>query len=130
MSDTSSIRNDRVSVPLSALAAAVRSSNASGTFFTFDVMFEDRDTFDRLHRWRGIDAALVASLYRLATDDVRVYWYEPALTLKITLPRPILTGQPGDTDVDGKQQHAPLLDIEVPVAVFEGDPVCDRRIGN
>ncbi len=107
------LSKDDIPVFLSSVAATVRSSNASGTYYTFDVMFDDRETFERLRRWGGIDEALVAGLYRLPVGDVRLYWYEPALTLKVTLPRPVLSGQPGDTDVDGKQQHAPLLGIDV-----------------
>jgi Domain of unknown function (DUF4387) len=116
-----------VTVPLSSLAATVRSSNASGTYFTFDVMFDDPMVFERLRSWGGIDARLVGDLYRLPADGVRVFWYEPALTLKITLPRPILTGQPADTDVDGKQQHAPLLDIAVPMALDSPQTTINRR---
>ena len=34
---------------------------------------------------------------------------------KATLPRLIPAGDIGDTDVYGAQQHAPLLDVEIPV---------------
>ena len=36
-----------------------------------------------------------------------------ALAIKVTLPRPIVAGTPGDRDVYGAQQHRPLLDIEL-----------------
>ena len=39
----------------------------------------------------------------------------PANAIKVTIPRSILAGNPDDTDIDGKQQHAPLLDIEIPL---------------
>ena len=39
--------------------------------------------------------------------------YEPALAVKITLPREIMSGDVGDRDVYGAQQHAALLDIEL-----------------
>jgi len=36
-----------------------------------------------------------------------------ALRPKITLPRDVVSGDVGDRDVYGAQQHAPLLDIEL-----------------
>ena len=35
--------------------------------------------------------------------------------LKATLPRLKSAGDIGDTDVYGAQQHAPLLDVDIPV---------------
>ena len=29
--------------------------------------------------------------------------------------RPVIAGSPGDTDVYGAQQHAPLLDVDIPL---------------
>jgi Domain of unknown function (DUF4387) len=101
-------------VKLSQLANAIRSSNASGTLLTFDVMFDKPGAFDQLASWNGITPASIGALYGISPDDVRVFWYRPALTLKITIPRQILAGEPADTDVDGKQQHAPLFDIVAP----------------
>ena len=40
--------------------------------------------------------------------------YDVAYAIKITIPRLVPSGDPGDTDVYGAQQHAPLLDIEIP----------------
>lgn len=99
---------------LSELAGAIRSSNAAGTFLTFDIMFDNPVAFDQLRAWNGLNPASIAALYLIKPVDVRIFWYRPALTIKITIPRPILAGEPADTDIDGKQQHAPLLDIAVP----------------
>ena len=99
---------------LHEFADAIRSSNASGTFLTFDVMFDHQHSFERLRSWNGISTELIGELYGIRPDDVRIFWYRPALTLKITIPRQILAGEPADTDIDGKQQHAPLLEIVVP----------------
>jgi Domain of unknown function (DUF4387) len=98
---------------LSDFAAALRSSNADGTWFTFDVMFKDQHGYDTVKTWGGITPELIAELYGIAPKDVHVYWYPPALCLKISVPRPVLSGNPDDTDIDGKQQHAPLLSIAI-----------------
>jgi hypothetical protein len=44
---------------------------------------------------------------------VRVIPFEAALAIKIVLDRPIVAGSPGDRDVFGAQQHAPLLKVEL-----------------
>ena len=61
-----------------------------------------------------------ASLHReishrsMVTDnEVAVIPFDVAYAIKITLPRKIPSGSPGDTDIYGAQQHAPLLDLEV-----------------
>jgi len=41
--------------------------------------------------------------------------YPAALALKGTIPRRVSSGDVGDTDVYGAQQHAPMLDVEIPM---------------
>ena len=55
----------------------------------------------------------VARRYGVPRERVATHVYEPALAVKISLPRPIMSGDPGDRDVYGAQQHAPLLGIEI-----------------
>ena len=43
----------------------------------------------------------------------KVIFFDPALAVKIGLPRLIRSGSPGDTDVYGAQQHAPMLTIDL-----------------
>ena len=44
-----------------------------------------------------------------------IIYFEPAQAVKITLRRRVVSGAPGDSDIYGAQQHAPLLDLEVPI---------------
>ena len=101
-------------VKLVELADGIRSANAGASRRTFDVMFDDEDRFDRVRKSGVIDKETIGKLYRLPPESIEIYAYEPALTIKITMPRSVMAGNPDDTDIDGKQQHAPLLDIEVP----------------
>ena len=55
----------------------------------------------------------VAQRYGRSENEVAVLPFAPALAVKITLPRDIVSGDIGDRDVYGAQQHAPLLDIEL-----------------
>ena len=42
-------------------------------------------------------------------------FYDPAMAFKVTIKRPIDSGSIGETDVYGAQQHAPLMDVEIPM---------------
>ena len=41
--------------------------------------------------------------------------YPAGNAFKATIPRLIPSGDVGDTDVYGAQQHAPLLEVEIPI---------------
>jgi hypothetical protein len=49
----------------------------------------------------------------VAEDTVTVIPFEAAYAIKIVIDRPIVAGTPGDRDVYGAQQHAPLLGLEL-----------------
>lgn len=100
---------------LSEIASVIRSKNAGPFELTFDVMFEKREVYERVKQSGVLSAELFARLYRIPLDDVlSVHAFDPALSFKATIARPISSGSPGDSDVFGAQQHAPLLDVEVP----------------
>ena len=100
---------------LSELAKTVRSKNAGVDKITFDVIFRDRDTYERVKRARVLTRESVAKLYRI--PDARIsdfVEFDPAYAIKFTIHRLSPSGSPGDPDIFGSQQYAPLLDIEVP----------------
>jgi hypothetical protein len=93
--------------------ASVRSKNAGPFSYTFDLFFDDRATYDDVVARDVISRAKVAALYGLQPDQVKVFAFEPALAIKVSIPRPFPGGDPADTDTAGGQQFAPLLDIEL-----------------
>jgi len=96
---------------LADLARVVRSKNAGPTLLTIDVLFAETAQLDRV--LRVLTAAAISSLYGVAAEQVRVIACRPAVALKIVMPRRTVAGDPGDRDVYGAQQHAPLLGIDV-----------------
>ena len=98
---------------LSELAQVVRSKNAGPFHLTFDIMFADGATFERVLSSGQITRERFAETYGLAPDDVQWTVYEPAYGFKATIRRPTPSGDPADGDVYGCQQHAPLLDWEI-----------------
>jgi hypothetical protein len=98
---------------LDAIAKVIRSKNAGPCLLTLDVMLPDAATFAYVTARLGPLRRQVAERYRLSENEVAVLPFEPALAVKITLPREIASGDIGDRDVYGAQQHAALLDIEL-----------------
>ena len=96
------------------LAQVLRSKNAGALLCTLDMMFEDEATYRRVRDSGAITPQRIASLYGVSDNEVAVIPYDVAYAIKITIPRLVPSGDPGDTDVYGAQQHAPLLDIEIP----------------
>ncbi len=97
------------------IARACKSKNAGPFELTLDIMFNDLETFEKVRATGVIGAALVARLYGVKESEVLFTVYPPALAFKATIPRRIASGAVGDTDVYGAQQHALLLDVEIPI---------------
>ncbi len=100
---------------LDRVATVIRSKNAGPFEITFDIMFDDRAAYERVKRSGVIDARRIAAAYRVPVADVLVCKpFDAALAFKITLRRPVSSGDWMDTDVYGCQQHVPLTALVVP----------------
>ncbi len=97
------------------IASVVRSKNAGPFELTFDVMFDDVEIYEKVKSSGVFTSELFQRLYRVEPHRVlSVHCFDPALSFKATIARSISSGTAGDSDVFGAQQHAPLLDVEVP----------------
>ena len=95
---------------LQDIALVVRSKNTSPFTYSLDIMFREASDYEDFKSRGLIDRALIAELYGMAQEQVLdIIFFDPALAIKICLPREISSGAPGDRDVYGAQQHAPLL---------------------
>lgn len=95
-------------------AKLVRSKNAGPFTLTFDVMFDSESEYEAIIRSGVIDVAVISRLYAVAEDQVKLFFHDKAKAIKVSIPRRISSGAPGDTDVYGAQQHGPLAELEVP----------------
>jgi hypothetical protein len=99
---------------LSQIAKTVRSKNAGVDKITFDVIFPDRESYDMVRRSRALTRETVAGLYRIPDSRISDFVeFAPANAIKFTIYRERPSGSPGDADIFGAQQYAPLLDLEV-----------------
>lgn len=98
---------------LGEIARVVRSKNSGPFTLTLDIIFEEEDCFEKV--LPRLTRDLIAEAYRVTPGDVEVIGYPPAYAIKINIPRLTPSGHPGDRDVYGAQQHAPLLDLQLDV---------------
>jgi hypothetical protein len=92
----------------------IRSKNSGPFELTFDVIFKDDETYRKVRDAKTINAEWFARTYRLTPEVVSVIHYDAAAAIKITIPRPTISGDIDDTDVFGGQQYGPLVDLDVP----------------
>jgi len=84
---------------------------------TFDVIFTDRAVYERVKQSGVLTRESVCRLYRIAPERIADFVeFDPGNAIKFTIYRLRPSGSPGDPDIFGAQQYAPLLDIEVPDA--------------
>lgn len=99
---------------LGTLAKVIRSKNAKPFRTTFDVIFSDAETYQRVVDQKVLTPDTIAALYKIDKDRITSFFEFPAgLAIKFTFRRGIKQGSIGDTDIYGCGQHAPLLDMEV-----------------
>jgi uncharacterized protein DUF4387 len=108
-------------VRLREVAKVIRSKNSGPYELTLDVLFPTEAVYRRVKEAKIFTPAAVAALYRIPVEQVlKVVHYDPALAVKATIVRPLVSGAVGETDVYGAQQHAPLLDLELPEDLARG----------
>ena len=95
------------------LAKVLRSKNAGPLYLTLDVMFDEEEAYQRVKKSGKLSKKLIAKLYHVDKESISIIDYPAANSIKITIPRRVVSGDVRDRDVYGAQQHAPLLDVEI-----------------
>lgn len=90
-----------------------RSFPAGPFDLTFDVMFKDRETFERVRKSGRLSAETVSRLYRVPLEKVRFFVLDDLLAIKFSIPRPVFSGDVDDTDAYGGQFHGPLTTLVI-----------------
>jgi len=95
------------------IASVIRSKNSGPYELTFDILFSERDDYERVKQGGFINEELICKLYNVTPDKIiSIVAFDPAKAIKATIKRPLCSGNLGETDVYGAQQHAPLLTLE------------------
>lgn len=102
--------------PLAELAKTIRSKNAGTDKITFDIIFREKENYERVKRSGVLTRRTVAALFNIPDERISDFLeFDPALAIKFTIYRRRPSGSPGETDIFGCQQYPPLLAIQVPV---------------
>jgi hypothetical protein len=96
---------------LQDVLVSARSKNAGPFSVTIDLFFPDAATFHDVCERKVLDRDVVGRLYSLPPEQVQIFEFEPALAIKVSMPRLVPGGSPGDVDVAGGQQFVPLLSV-------------------
>jgi len=95
------------------IASVIRSKNSGPYELTLDIIFNEYEDFERVSKGGFISEDLICSLYNVTPDEIiSIVAFAPAKAIKATIKRPLCSGDLGETDVYGAQQHAPLLGLE------------------
>jgi Domain of unknown function (DUF4387) len=92
----------------------IRSKNAGPFELTFDIMFKDRESFDHVLQSGVLTKKKISELYQVDDDEIRFFQIDKLLTVKITIPRKVFSGDVADTDIYGGQFHGPLIQVSIP----------------
>jgi hypothetical protein len=95
------------------VAELVRSKNAGPFWQTLDVFLPDDETYRLVAESPTIDEDVIARLYRVAAEEVRIFRLPSIRVLKISFPRPTPQGGADDRDMHAGQQHVPLAELEL-----------------
>lgn len=98
---------------LADIAEILRSKNAGPFYLTIDFLFSNKEKYGLVKGSNILNADKVSKLYQVHKDDVKIYYYDKANGIKITIPRKISSGSGEDTDVYGAQQHIHLMELEI-----------------
>lgn len=102
---------------LKELAPVIRSKNAGPFWYTVDVIFDNPELYKAVKKSKIITRELIAKRYNnIPVENVsEIIYFDEGRGFKVNIRRPYSSGSPWDYDVLGMQQHAPMLDIEIPL---------------
>ncbi|MCQ2401658.1 MAG: DUF4387 domain-containing protein [Lachnospiraceae bacterium] len=96
------------------VAAIIRSKNSGPFELTMDVIFTDKDNYEKFLKGKYMNSHKISELYKIPLKDVvDIVEFPGALAVKATIIRPLPSGALGERDVYGAQQHVPLMMMEL-----------------
>ena len=96
------------------IARIIRSKNAGIGHVTVDLVFPDRDAYERARTQITPDRA--AAAYGLTAVELTAFeYFDAGLAIKVTLPRQEVAGGMGlgETDLYGSGQYFPIAELEL-----------------
>lgn len=101
---------------LGELARLIRSKNAGPFNLTFDIMFDEEETYRRVAASGVLTKEVFGKLYGIPEEKILLVHHDAARAIKISIPRRAASADLEDADCYGGQQFGPLVDLEIPEA--------------
>jgi hypothetical protein len=98
----------------------IRSKDAGPFMLTIDLFFVDAETREGFMSAGVFSADRIGALYGVDPAQVQVFELADIDALKISFPRPIASGEFGDTDITGGQQYALLVEMIAALEIERG----------
>lgn len=95
------------------IAEVIRSKNAGPFTLTLDLIFKNNEDFEQVLNAPTLNTKNIAEIYKVKNYEVKIHPFKAIKAIKISMPRTISSGAPGDNDVYGSQQHLPLANLEI-----------------
>jgi hypothetical protein len=89
----------------------IRSKDAGPFMLTIDLFFADEHARRAFLAAGVLSAERIGDLYRVDPAQVQVFDMNDIGAMKISFPRPVPSGEFGDTDITGGQQYALVVDM-------------------
>lgn len=99
---------------LADLAHEVRSKNAGPFWVTMELFMRDTDGYRVAADGTFLNERVIASLYHVDQDTIRIFRIPSLNVVKISFPRPVSQGSLRDRDMHAGQHHVPLARLVVP----------------
>ncbi|WFF00137.1 DUF4387 domain-containing protein [Micromonospora sp. WMMD964] len=96
------------------LALEVRSKNAGPFWVTMELFMRDTAGYAVVADPGFLDAPLIARLYGVPADTIRIFRIPALNVVKISFPRPVAQGSLRDRDIHAGQHHVPLAMLPLP----------------
>src|ERR1700704_31487 len=96
---------------LGDLADLVRSKNAGPFWMTLDIFLVTDADYQRVAGPGILEQRVIADLYHVPPEGVRIFRLPELRAIKISFPRPVPQGSFTDRDIHAGQQHIPLAQL-------------------
>ena len=98
----------------------IRSKDAGPFMLTLDLFFTDGDARRAFMSAGVFSAERIGELYSVDPALVQIFELPDIDALKISFPRPVASGEFGDTDITGGQQYGVLVEMIAELSI-DGD---------
>jgi hypothetical protein len=111
------------------MANIIRSKDAGINKITFDVFFVTPQEYEAALKSNVFHKDNVANVLCIPLDHViGTYRADDCYAVKVSTNRPSISGNPGERDMFGAQQHSKLLMLDIPVFMEELSPIQETLV--